>query len=69
MFTVTNNNPPPPEVVFARGSLGAGFGGQGGNNKRLAVSGDLHKSGAGNCTLRAGSSVSCLPNCTLLAGF
>ena len=33
---------------------------------------DLLKSGVKtvwNCTLRTGSSVSCLPNCTLLAGF
>ena len=33
---------PPPRSRFARGSLGAGFGWGGGNNKFVSVSAELH---------------------------
>ena len=62
-----NTRPPPPLRLFCAGVSWGRVWGQGGNNKRLAECGDCSTSSKSSKSSNS-SSVSCLPNCTLLAG-
>ena len=61
-------SPPPPEVVLREGFLGQGLGW----GVAIGSLWPFSKNGVKttwNCSLRAGRSVSCLRNCSLLADF